>query len=244
MSTGKSKAIKTVLVLITSIFLLITVFFTNFALVVFDFSHFEEQFDELDRVEATGMEEQELYRVTEEILNYLQLQRQDIDIQAEIEGEEQDLFTEREIIHMEDVQDLFAGGYKVLAGAALLLIVILYFGSSYLQVKYSSSFSARKISLAYLLRRGALTSLGIMVMVAVVFFMSFDFWYDQLHWWLFDNEYWLLNPEVHNLISIYPVPFFYNTLVRIVARTVIYLVGIYLISLTFPRFSFQGLNKS
>ncbi|ACB85927.1 DUF1461 domain-containing protein [Natranaerobius thermophilus] len=242
-SNYNKKFIKCLLNGLIGILLLGGVFFANFAMVVFDFSHYEQQFEELDRVEFTGIEQAELYRVTEEILDYLKLQRSHIDITAEIEGEEERLFTERELIHMEDVRDLFKGGYVILVGNIFLLILGFYFGSSYLTYYHGQYLNSRREATAYLLKWGARLALALFLLLAVIFFLGFDFWYDQLHIWLFDNDYWLLNPETHNLIRIFPVPFFYNTIFRIVYRTVAHLAILLLISWTIPRIPVNPLNK-
>ncbi len=241
MQVDKSGTAKKLLAALVGVVLLMFVFFSNFALVVFDNSHYQEQFETLNRVEATGMEEEELMRVTEEILDYLMLQRDDVNLEAEIQGEQVQLFTEREIIHMEDVRELFKSGYILLTTVIIILMALLYLGASYLNFRFQNF--NRLTGLLYLLRWGALVSLGITVLIGGIFFAGFNFWYTQLHVWFFDNVYWILDPEIHNLINIYPVEFFYNTLVRISLRTLGHLALVFVITLTFSKVSLPGSKK-
>ncbi|WP_158212255.1 TIGR01906 family membrane protein [Natranaerobius trueperi] len=228
---------KGILLFLTGLFILNVVFFINFALVVFDFSHYKVQFEELDRVEFTKITEPELYRITGEILEYLKLARDDIDIIAVIDGEKEQLFTERELIHMDDVRELFKNGYIILGISIILLFSFGYFSVIYFKRKLN--LDNKVLSAAIVTKWSSLIGVVIMASLGIIFYLGFDFWYDQLHIWMFDNDYWLLNPDTHNLIRIFPVPFFYNTITRIITRTLGHMVLIIFISLAIEKYRSQ-----
>jgi len=99
-----------------SLLILLLLLLSNLEAVAFDLSHYREQFRLLERPAATGMTEEELLRVTGEILAYLKGQRQDLELVAEIAGQDLPLFSRREQEHMVDVRNLFARGFQVRKG--------------------------------------------------------------------------------------------------------------------------------
>ncbi len=234
-NAGKRVTSMGFIALILGLLLLLVVFFANFALVVFDMDHYVDQFERLDRVNHTGIEAEELQMITGQILSYLQLYIDDIDIVATIDGEQERLFTERELIHMEDVRELFAAGYFILILATVGFLG--FFGAGFAMMVKKGYASNWVQAVSHLINRASGLGLLIMLLLGGVFFLNFDFWYDQLHIWLFDNDYWLLNPATHNLIRIYPVPFFYNTILRIILRTGGHLLLLFALTVPLLRWS-------
>lgn len=103
-------------------------------------------------------------------------------------------FTADEVLHMKDVQWLFALGGKlllVLAGAALLGLL------------GGKSPSPRE-------GRAALwTSLLVPLALAVPFAVDFTGMFIWLHRVAFpDNELWLMDPRIHRMVVVYSEPFF------------------------------------
>lgn len=207
----------------TSLLLLIILLFSNLEALAFSLPHYKEQFRQLQRSAATGMAEEELLRVSYEMISYLKGERKDLFLEAEIDSRLVPLFTERELLHMKDVRDLFQRGYRLRNGAVLLLSLILV-------VNVFHSKRRPLTVLAYTVNRAALLGLAGLAVVSVLLYLSFDFWFDTFHFLSFNNDLWLLDPSRHNLIRMFPREFFYNTTMCFVRRTLIQLVVLALLS--------------
>ena len=107
------------------IFLVIVLFLTSIELVAFDLAFYKREYEKLNIAQSTGMSDEELIRVTEELLNYLRDERDDLVITAVIDGESRPVFNEREIAHMVDVKDLFLGGVNLRIISAVCFAVSL-----------------------------------------------------------------------------------------------------------------------
>ena len=70
--------------------------------------YFEREYTKynvLDSLPSMTMED--LLEVTDEMMDYLKGEREDLHVVTVMDGQEREFFNEREIAHMEDVQDLF-----------------------------------------------------------------------------------------------------------------------------------------
>ena len=88
-------------------------------------------FDRYEVSERTGIEPRELRRVADEIKAYFRSGEERLDVRATVYGDERDLFSEREILHMIDVKRLMRGvsliervSFYTMAGLALALLAL------------------------------------------------------------------------------------------------------------------------
>lgn len=72
----------------------------------------------------TGMNDENLECIIEDVLKYLKDDREELDTRAIIKGKEEEVFGDRERLHMVDVKRLFARG-KVLRNVSFMLIIIM-----------------------------------------------------------------------------------------------------------------------
>ena len=79
-------------------------------MLAFDKGFYENKYDQYQVVENTGIEKNELMRITDEMLDYLKGERQDLRIFGKVQGEERLIFDQRDQAHMVDVQYLFIRG--------------------------------------------------------------------------------------------------------------------------------------
>lgn len=206
------------------IFLVIVLFLTSIELVAFDLAFYKREYEKLNIAQSTGMSDEELIRVTEELLNYLRDERDDLVITAVIDGESRPVFNEREIAHMVDVKDLFLGGVNlriisaVCFAVSLLLLYLL----------------AKKDLWGYL-AHSFLWVFGVVFLFGIVLFvlMYKDFTpvWDQFHYIFFTNDLWQLDPRTDILIRIVPEQFFFDTVQRI-----LFIFGAAMIVLSIPSF--------
>ena len=178
--------------------------------------YFEQEYEKYDVLSAlpemTMSDEDGLMAVTNHMMKYLRGDADAPELQIEVSmgGETRGFFTEREILHMEDVRDLFVGAQQLrlwaLAATALgLLTVYLLCRKDFLFV----------LSRSLLLGTGILLLLfaGLSVILATDFSDAFV----TFHHIFFDNDLWILNPKEDMLINIVPEGFFFDTAMRIAA---------------------------
>ena len=174
---------------------------TGAELVIFDESRFHEAYEEYDRYEYIGISQEDLHRVTHDLLEYMKGNREDIVMYADINGEEEMVFEEREQLHMVDVLFLVDIGFKIRNGCALIAV-----GMILLLLAID-----RKNMFKYL-ARGYLIGFGIFLVLLIVLgaamIIDFSTLFTKFHLLLFDNDLWLLDPYEDIMIQMFPEQFF------------------------------------
>lgn len=170
--------------------------------------YFEKEYTKyavLDRLPAMTMED--LLTVTDEMMDYLKGDREDLHVQTTMGGEEREFFTEREIAHMEDVQGLFLASIalrRLCIGFILLSVCGIFLTKGDLR-----TILPRTTFFGTLLFFGAAAVLGLIVST------DFSRYFIVFHHIFFDNDLWILDPSVDMLINIVPEGFFSDTAFRI-----------------------------
>ncbi len=199
----KTKSIilfKIILIISLPIFLL----FSSLHIAINDLNFFEHKYEEYNVTEVTGISLQGLMEVTKELLDYLKGERDDILIYKEINGQTREVFREREVLHLKDVELLFEKSYLVRNISIILsLIAVIYL---YLYDK-----KALYKGLIY----SALISISGMILLAVIISTNFNTSFNIFHEILFTNDLWLLDPKTEVLIQMYPLNFFKSIALRI-----------------------------
>ncbi|WP_425446940.1 TIGR01906 family membrane protein [Dethiothermospora halolimnae] len=212
---------KVILILSIPIFLLLT----TFQLVVFDMDYFEKKYQQYNITQVTGMDEESLMTVTEELLNYLEGEREDIVLKEKINGEERQVFRERELLHLKDVQVLFDKGFLI-RNVSLILILISLF--------WLFIFERNKIPKTFILS----SLVTIITMIVFVVLISIDFYkyFTYFHEILFTNDLWLLNPKTEVLIQMYPLDFFNSISMKIIMFFVAELIILFILGILGNKF--------
>lgn len=143
--------------------------------------------------------------ITEQMLEYC-IGRIDTldDTEATIDGVTAPFFTEREKQHLSDCRNIFLGAVKFRIVALLVitgLLIWLWFSIG----KRAEGQGAKRLY-ARLLAGGYLTALVALLLFAaflVVFGMSnFTLLFTKFHHVFFDNDLWILDPRVDNLVNV------------------------------------------
>ena len=108
--------------------IMIILFITSVEAVVYwTPGYFEKEYTKYNVLESLpAMTMDDLLEVTDQMMDYLKGDREDLHVTTTMGGQQREFFNEREIAHMEDVQVLFLKAMSIrricLAAAALLLI--------------------------------------------------------------------------------------------------------------------------
>ncbi len=218
-----------VLALALPIFLLLS----SLDISVSDMSFFEDKYEEYNIDKSTGISHDDLMVVTEKLMDYLKGNRDDIVIYTEINGEERQVFREREILHLEDVKVLFTKGYMIrnVCGVLALISAILLF-------RYD------KNKLGKGLIASSLIPVVTMILLAIPLITSFYESFTIFHEILFTNDLWLLDPKTEVLIQMYPLDFFKSMAFKIIRLFGIQLVVVFLLGLITNRVTKNKVGNS
>lgn len=190
--------------------LIIVILLTTIELISFDRDFYRREYQKLNSAETIGMSDQDLTMATEGLLSYIQGDRDNLVMEAVINGQQREVFNQKEIMHMVDVQRLYDLGYEARKAGVFLLILLLG----------SSLYVSRKKFWEYW-AGGYLTGAGVflLLLAAAGLAISRDFlWFwNNFHYLIFTNDLWLLDPNTDILIQMVPEQFFFDLVVRILS---------------------------
>lgn len=199
--------IKAALVLLVIVSLAGCLLLTAVQLAAFDISFYERAYDKYGLQKTTGLAKRSYVSLCENILVYLNGQMDFLYNRAVAFGSDKYLFNQRELLHMQDVKELFVQGYRVRNFSFALLLLLLY---AAIRLSKGSKHLAGKL---------LLWSSGVLLVLTVAFglLLQTDFYrhFTVFHEVFFTNDLWLLNPETDLLINMFPLEFFNDMAIRI-----------------------------
>jgi len=138
--------------------------------------------------------------VAQHLVSYFNLKESTAQVRVIKQGEEFNLFNERELIHLKDVRDLVQLGYRVRAGSLVVMVACM--------LMLLLWFRARWRVLVRGLFMGGLITSGLIVIFGLWALFGFEQLFVLFHLASFRNEYWILDPATDYLIRLFPGGFF------------------------------------
>ena len=162
-------------------------------------------FSQYDAVARTGIDRVQLDAAADDIVRYFQSGSGDelLDIRVTINGQEEALYTQREVLHMRDVKDLFQFTFRLQEIAFVFLV-------SYVVVVFlwSRERAFRELARQSIIAGGA--TVAILGAGAIGVLLGFDSLFEQFHLLSFSNDFWRLNPATDRLIQMFPQGFWFD----------------------------------
>lgn len=115
-------------------------------------------------------------------------------------GEARPAFSERELLHLEDVRSLFHSFWRM----RIIGIVLLFALSILLVLKAEGHRKARLLSLVSVWQRGVLLAGLFLLILSLLASINFYQAFYLMHKVLFTNDLWLLNPQSDLLVQLMP----------------------------------------
>ncbi len=204
----------TVLFLVLGSIMLITaILIHSIEIFALNADFFESEYEMLGTADSIGISEAGLRTVTENLLDYTAGKRENLDMQAKINGQMREVFGQREKDHMVDVKELYLGARDVrnvcLVGMALLFLIAFKLRGKGALSKLCTSFL--KVSGAFVVIVGAL---------AIYAAIDFSGFWVSFHHLFFTNDLWQLDPRTDVLIMMVPQQFFSDLVASIIIRFV------------------------
>ncbi|MBI2667718.1 TIGR01906 family membrane protein [Candidatus Woesearchaeota archaeon] len=185
-------------ILITSLVPLL-ILLLSFRLLAFDTDFYEKEFNKNNVYEIFN--EDIVHRELNNLFNYF-INNKELNT---------NFFNQKEKIHLEDVKILINGAINLLMILSFLFFIALIY---YYKTKKIHGFFNSLIF-------GGLLSLFYLIIILFLALFNFNGLFLNFHLVMFDNDYWMLNPETDNLIVLFPAQFFYDAVIRIVIYSAI-----------------------
>ncbi len=176
--------------------------------VAYDANFISRELLQLGSPQTIGMGDADVYRYAEHTAAYLRGSLSDPNLEVTLDDTPRWFLNEREILHMQDVQQLFAG-VRYLTGL-LLLLLALWGVWAYRR----ASFQTYLIKLT----RGAIGAILIGALLALFISRDFNQSFILFHLLSFSNDLWLLDPATDLLINLLPEQFFADAALQTALR--------------------------
>lgn len=167
--------------------------------VCFDINFYKEFYQKENIADYINTSSDNLINNTQNLLNYLNKKEQ----------LNTDWFSEKDILHMVDVQNLYTFSHSIMIYCFItfilstIIIILILRGKSLLYI--TKIFN--KVLLLFIVLIGGLST---------IIAYNFNSFWIKFHTTLFSNDLWLLSPSESNLIKMVPEDFFVNLIIRII----------------------------
>jgi len=179
--------------------------------VCFDLNFYKDFYQKENLSSSIGTSSDNLINNTQNLLNYLNKKEQ----------LNTDWFSEKDILHMVDVQNLYTFSHNIMIYCFItfilstIIIILILRGKSLLYI--TKIFN--KVLLLFIVLVGGLS--------AVIAYNFNSFWI-KFHTTLFSNDLWLLSPNESNLIKMVPEEFF----ISLITKIIIYILILFILLFT------------
>jgi len=199
---------------------------------------YQQGFDDYNISRRSGISQVDLRSVGAEIRRYFNSSEEPLSVRTRVYGEERDLFTPREVIHMRDVKALIQKVYLVMGVAGAFLVAGIIGG-----IVWHRGSSPDK--LAMLFHWGGWLTLALVMGVGLLALTGFDALFLKFHQIGFSNDFWLLDPRTDYLIILFPQGFWFDATMRVALTAVTGALGLVGVSAVFLGFRWWlGPNRS
>lgn len=213
-----------VFILLFSISMPLILLMTNIEIATFDLSFYEKKYNEYDIPKETSIEMNNLMNITSEMLDYLKGKREDLIMFTEVNGNREQVFEEREILHMVDVKDLFIKGYRIRTTMIFIFII---------SIIGLIRFNKKSIGKALIIT--TLWPMILMSVLVLLIYIDFNKYFTYFHEIFFTNDLWLLDPKTDILIQMLPLDFFYSIAFKILMLFIIELIVLLVLGVFYSK---------
>ncbi len=184
---------------------------------------YEYDFNTYHIADYTGIDRTDLSRVANAFIAYFNNDEAEMNLTVTQHGIKKDLFTEREVLHMVDVKNLVRLFYR-------LQVLGIAYGIAFAAVAIGFERVRAAARLGTALMLGGALTVAIVVTIGALSFVNFDQLFLTFHELSFtQNDYWLLDPRIHNLIAMFPDPFWFDATMALAALILIQAVVVFII---------------
>lgn len=228
------KVLKICLSLINFITLLVLVTYVSVIIPTNTKMFYKYEYEKNKIEEVINIKMENLQIVTDHMLDYLNNKNDDLTVNTVVNNTVVSFFSDREIAHMKDVKYLFLT-FELIRNISIGLF--LSTGITMIFIDKS------KLYLPKIYKYLSITTLVLLIMLVVTVSMNFNNAFEIFHQMFFDNDLYLLDPNVDLLINILPLRFFIDIAIIIASIFVTLMVILILISHFYIKKVIKGNNN-
>jgi integral membrane protein (TIGR01906 family) len=228
-ATGVRAVLRTVELLVVTVALGTMLLLTNVRLAATWPAVYEYSFGRYAAVERTGVSRPELDRAAREIVEYFGSgHRPDLAVVVTVDGRNEPLFNQREVLHMGDVRELFRRAFRI--QQLVFLFIALHVAGVILRHRAAAGERLARLAVV----AGAGTALALAV-AALAVLVAFRWLFTQFHLISFTNDFWMLDPRTDRLIQMFPAGFWFDVTIAVGVATLLQAALLALLGLTVLR---------
>ena len=205
------KFFTTFLIIIQGFSLFISSILAVIFYVCFDLNFYKNFYQKENLASSIGTSSDNLINNTQNLLNYLNKKEQ----------LNTDWFSEKDILHMVDVQNLYTFSHNIMIYCFITFIL-----STIIII-----LNLRGKSLLYITKifnKILLLFIGLIGGLSTIIAYNFNSFWIKFHTTLFSNDLWLLSPNESNLIKMVPEEFF----ISLITKIIIYILILFILLFT------------
>lgn len=186
----------------------------------FSSSFYQNEYHKLNNAEIIGISQHDLNKVTDVVLGYLRNEYSSLDFKCKINGNEREVFNDKEKAHMVDVKNLYQDLLK------LRLVFFIFYLLSFVYICFRNKI---KYLFTYY-KKSLLIFVSIIGFIFLFCLIDFDgFWTTFHHFFFSNNDLWLLDPTSDILIMMVPEQFFYDLCMTIIFSFILFILAFFFI---------------
>lgn len=214
--------LKSFLGIIISICVIYTILFTCIDTWCFNRNFYAFEAKQLDLKTELGVNNHDLYNMSDTLLDYLSGYRNDIKVKVKSNGVVRMAYSDSEAKHMQDVRSLYQNA-KMLRYVAIIVGLLFW-----LILRYENAQEVYVLLSRVFLK----TSIAFFILIsALLLYAASDFntFWTNFHHVFFNNNLWLL-PASSLMINLLPEPFFNHLVMVIIATFLVIFITLIIIS--------------
>ena len=174
---------------------------------------YNDGFEKYSISRVSGISDGDLRQVGADIRSYINSGDEPLHVRTKIFGAEQDLFNDREVVHMSDVKQLVRGVYILALISAVYIAATVAAGFAMQRGRFVEPLAKRALC------GGGLT-LGLLVVFGIAALVGFDSVFLKFHQLSFANDFWQLDPRTDYLVRIFPQDFWFDATMWVAVRAI------------------------
>lgn len=155
---------------------------------------------QIDRV--SGIAKPELMKVYQHLIDYYNSKVDSPQVAVSKAGKKLDIFSEKEVVHLQDVKGLMQLDYAVQIATLIIMVICILALLLWLRDSW------RKVVKG--LWWGSVVTFGLMIFLALWAVFGFEQLFLLFHLVSFSNEFWIIDSGEGSFIKLFPGGFFYD----------------------------------
>ncbi len=208
--------------IILGLVLCLSIFLNALYYVLVDIKDYQGKYDKYNISARAGVSKDEGEKIIRATIDYI--------IKGEGENILKSHYKYYEIIHLEDLRNIFLVLNKIrhLLGLALVILI-------FVLLRSRQRLKEIKLLLNYIFKIHIFV-----VLLSIGAIINFQWFFTKIHILLFNNDYWLLNPEIDLLIQLMPEKMFFDLFIKLI---ILYLIAIIIVQTIIYLLDRKGLNR-